>query len=62
MERIESEGLVVCLICKDKFKYGGGTSNLLKHLRTRHPLEHDEMMNETCQERVEKLPRTPAAV
>lgn len=62
MEKLEAEGLILCLICKDKLKYTGGTSNMNKHLRTRHPLEFAEMIEETTQESVEKLPRTPATV
>lgn len=44
MEKLEAEGLILCLICKDKLKYTGGTSNMNKHLRTRHPLEFAEMI------------------
>lgn len=56
MDRIDD--LIVCLICKEKLKYGGGTSNMIKHLRIKPPLKHAEMVEESSQERTEKMQRT----
>lgn len=46
---------VTCLICKDVLKYSGGsTSNLLKHIRARHPLEYAELKEENENETIAK--------
>lgn len=46
---------VTCLICKDTLKYSGGsTSNLIKHIRGRHPVEHAELKEESANEMVAK--------
>ncbi|MPC43208.1 hypothetical protein E2C01_036848 [Portunus trituberculatus] len=42
MEQTLSD-IVVCLVCKDKLKYNGSTSNMMKHLHTRHPVEYAEL-------------------
>lgn len=39
-------GIVSCLLCKDNFKYSGSTSSLAKHLRTKHPLQHAELLEQ----------------
>ena len=47
MELSESD-VTVCLTCKDTFKYTGSTtSNLIKHIRTKHPLEYAELREES---------------
>ena len=49
---------VICLTCKDSFKYcGSTTSNLIKHLRTRHPLEYAELREENDADNVTKQPK-----
>ena len=46
---------VTCLVCKDTLKYSGGsTSNLIKHIRGRHPLEYAELKEENADEMVAK--------
>lgn len=42
-----SPDTIVCLVCKDKLKYNRNTSSMIKHLRTRHPLEYVEMREES---------------
>ena len=40
--------VATCLTCKDTFKYRASTtSNLIKHLRTKHPLDYAEMKEES---------------
>lgn len=39
---------VVCLVCKDCLKYNGNTSNMIKHLRTKHPLDYAEMIEDSA--------------
>lgn len=39
--------ITVCLICKDSLKYCGNTSNMTKHIRTRHPIEFAQMQEDT---------------
>lgn len=52
---VTTPNTVTCLICKDSFKFSGGsTSNLNKHLRGRHPLEYGELKEETANEMVAK--------
>lgn len=37
----------VCLVCKDTFKFNGSTtSNLIKHLRVKHPIEYAAFKDE----------------
>lgn len=41
------DDLVVCLTCKDTLKYSASTtSNLIKYLRTKHPIEYAELKKE----------------
>ncbi len=56
MEQASSD-VVVCLECKDKLKYSGSTSNMMKHLRTRHPTECAEFKEDADMEIAAKHPR-----
>ena len=50
-----SPNTIACLTCKDALKYSGGsTSNLIKHIRGRHPLEYAELKEENANEMVAK--------
>lgn len=42
---------VVCLVCKDTLKYSGGTSSMIKHIRTKHPLGYVELREDVEAER-----------
>ena len=45
---LSAPDVAVCLTCKDTFKYTGSTtSNLIKHIRTKHPLEYAELREES---------------
>ena len=54
MEQTSSD-YVVCLVCKDSLKYSGSTSNMMKHLRTRHPLEYAELKGDADMETATKV-------
>ena len=49
MEKTDPE-TVVCLICKDTFKYSGSTSSMMKHIRSKHALEYAELREDTAAE------------
>ena len=38
-EHTEIPSKVVCQICSEKLNHSGNTSNMLKHLKTKHPNE-----------------------
>ncbi|MPC26141.1 hypothetical protein E2C01_019273 [Portunus trituberculatus] len=46
MEQTSSDA-VTCLVCKDALKFCGSTSNMLKYLRTRHPIECAELKEDS---------------
>ncbi len=54
---VHGTNVVVCLVCKDKLKYSGSTSNMMKHLRTRHPTECAEFKEDADMEIAAKHPR-----
>ncbi len=56
MEQTSSD-VIVCLVCKDKLQYSVGTSNTMKHLRTRHPTECAEFKEDADWWKL--LPNTP---
>ena len=57
MEQTSSDS-VTCLVCKDALKFcGGSTSSMMKHLRTRHPIEYNELKEDRECEMSEKAAR-----
>ncbi|XP_045104974.1 E3 SUMO-protein ligase ZBED1-like [Portunus trituberculatus] len=46
MDQVEPN-TVVCLVCKDTLKYTGGTSSMMKHIRTKHPLEYADLKEDS---------------
>ncbi|GFN98186.1 Zinc finger bed domain-containing protein 1 [Plakobranchus ocellatus] len=52
--RKEESNSVVCLICKTSFKFTGTTSNLLKHLRLKHPTENEELIKNAEEQEAKK--------
>ena len=48
---------VMCLVCKDSLKYNGNTSNMIKHIRTKHPIEYTDMKEDSGE--VDKSGRLP---
>ncbi|XP_050706735.1 zinc finger BED domain-containing protein 4-like [Eriocheir sinensis] len=38
-----SPTIVTCLICKNSFSYSGSTSGMMRHIRTKHPIEYSEL-------------------
>ncbi|GFO29306.1 family with sequence similarity 60, member a, like [Plakobranchus ocellatus] len=46
--------LIVIIICKTSFKFTGTTSNLLKHLRLKHPTENEELMKNAEEQEAKK--------
>ncbi|MPC07635.1 hypothetical protein E2C01_000199 [Portunus trituberculatus] len=58
MEQSSSDAVTVtCLVCKDALKFCGGTSSMLKHLHTRHPIEYAELKEDSECDVPEKLAR-----
>lgn len=58
----KSSDIVVCLLCKDKLKYSGSTSNMIKPPRTTRPIEYAELKEDADMETATKasIPSTSA--
>lgn len=49
----------LCDVCKKKIRHCGNTTNLTKHLKAKHPTEHDEVQLKRAEEVTQ--PRPPSS-
>lgn len=55
--KLVKDSCAICKQCGQKVAHGGGTTNLKKHLRSKHRLTYDELFTTTVLEKaVKKLP------
>ena len=50
VENVNGKNLLTCVHCKKEFKKCGNTTNMMKHLRTQHPLFFDNQESLTSKE------------
>lgn len=60
---LKEEEFATCLVgpCKIKLKHSGNTTNLLKHLKCRHPQQHEECLKEMEDEKRSKRSKTESS-